>query len=513
MDRIFGIDLGTTNSVIAHTDPNGMTEVIAGKEGDRILPSVVYYPKGDGDPVVGKRAKARSVIEPDRVARLFKRGMGERTFLPDEQPFMIDGKVKSPEELSALVLRKLAQMAEDYYGEPVRRAVITVPAYFGDAEREATKIAGQLAGLEVQRVVNEPTAAAFAHGFDRPGEPGRILVFDLGGGTFDVTIMDLGTDGSMTIIGTGGDRALGGMDFDQLIVDEMAKLASQSGLDLTADLQAEQDAYLKAEELKKELSELDSSEALISVGGKPLDFQLSRSQFEGLLKERLQAVEDITIHTMETAGTQAAEITKVLMTGGSSRIPAFQQLLARITGRQPTFSRSLDEDVARGAAILATKESGELDPRTLLAAIPPPRDVLSHGLGITAINPETRALYNSVIIPAQTPVPADDYEEMYETFEEGQTRVDVKFNEGDDDNLDFVTELGRGPADFGRRVRQGYPLRVVISATNEGRLTLRAYDGETKAELRKIEIVYPTILSGADKRAAEAEMARIRRVG
>jgi hypothetical protein len=139
--------------------------------------------------------------------------------------------------------------------------------------------------------------------------------------------------------------------------------------------------------------------------------------------------------------------------------------------------------------------------------------VLSHGLGITAVNPETRALYNSVIIPAQTPVPADDYEEMYETFEEGQTQVDVKFNEGDDDNLDFVTELGRGPADFGRRVRQGYPLRVVISATNEGRLTLRAYDGETKAELRKIEIVYPNILSGVDKRAAEAEMAKIRRVG
>ena len=268
MDRIFGIDLGTTNSVIAHTDPNGMTEVIAGKDGDRIVPSVVYFPKGGGDPIVGKRAKERAVIEPDRVAKLFKRGMGERTFLPGEQPFVVDGKAWSPEELSALVLRKLAQMAADYYGEPARRAIVTVPAYFGDAEREATKTAGELAGLDVLRVLNEPTAAAFAHGFDRPGEPGRILVFDLGGGTFDVTIMDLGNDGSMNVVGTGGDRELGGMDFDKLIVDEMAKMARQASLDLAADLQAEQDAYLKAEEIKKELSDLDEAMKPITAAGR-----------------------------------------------------------------------------------------------------------------------------------------------------------------------------------------------------------------------------------------------------
>ena len=510
MDRIFGIDLGTTNSVIAHTDPNGMTEVIAGKDGDRIVPSVVYFPKGGGDPIVGKRAKERAVIEPDRVAKLFKRGMGERTFLPGEQPFVVDGKAWSPEELSALVLRKLAQMAADYYGEPARRAIVTVPAYFGDAEREATKTAGELAGLDVLRVLNEPTAAAFAHGLDRPGEPGRILVFDLGGGTFDVTIMDLGNDGSMNVVGTGGDRELGGMDFDKLIVDEMAKMARQANLDLAADLQAEQDAYLKAEEIKKELSDLDEAMKPITAAGRPLAFELTRSSFEGLLKEKLQAVEDITLHTIETAGTQPSEITKVLMTGGSSRIPAFQKLLAQITCRQPTFSRSLDEDVARGAAILATKEGGELDPRAQLASIPAPKDVLSHGLGITALNPDTMALYNSIIIPAQTPVPAENYEEMYETVEEGQTRIDVKFNEGDEEDLEFVTELGRGPANFGRAVPKGYPIRVVISCTKEGTLTLRAFDGNSGAELRKIEKVYPNILSAEEKRAALSDMARIR---
>ena len=219
MERIFGIDLGTTNSVIAYTDPTGTTEVIAGQDGNRIVPSVVYFGK-DGTQLVGTSARQRAIIEPERVAMLFKRGMGEKTFLDDEQPFVVDGKTWSPEELSASVLKKLALTAQDRFGEPVRKVVITVPAYFGDNERAATKSAGEIAGLEVLHIVNEPTAAAIAHGLDN-ASTGRILVFDLGGGTFDVTVMEVAPDGGMKVLATGGDRRLGGMDFDNLILDKM----------------------------------------------------------------------------------------------------------------------------------------------------------------------------------------------------------------------------------------------------------------------------------------------------
>jgi molecular chaperone DnaK len=493
MQRIFGIDLGTTNSVIAYTDPSGTTEVIAGQDGNRIVPSVVYFGK-DGTQLVGTSARQRAIIEPERVAMLFKRGMGEKTFLDNEEPFVVDGRTWSPEELSASVLKKLALMAAERFGEPVRQVVITVPAYFGDNERAATKSAGEIAGLEVVHVVNEPTAAAIAHGLDS-ASTGRILVFDLGGGTFDVTVMEAGPDGKMTVLATGGDRRLGGMDFDNLILAKMNDTARKGGLDIETEAWARQDAYGKAEALKKELSSLEAGTASLTGSGRPLPFELTRAQFEKLIKDKVTRTEDTTIYTLETAGLKASDVGTVLMVGGSSRIPAFQQMLERVFGRAPVFSRNLDEDVARGAAMLGAKEGRDLDPRSVLGRMPRPVDVSSHGLGVTALN-DQREEQNFIIIPAQSPVPAEG-DGTFATVEEGQTQVEIKLNEGDDEDLEFVKEIAKGTGRFGRPVPMGHPITTKITLTADGMIELNAYDGESGAFLCKLSVERPGNLSQA----------------
>jgi molecular chaperone DnaK len=503
MERIFGIDLGTTNSVIAYTDPTGTTEVIAGQDGNRIVPSVIYFGK-DGAQLVGTSARQRAIIEPERVAMLFKRGMGEKTFLDNEQAFVVDGRTWSPEELSASVLKKLALMAQERFGEPVRKVVITVPAYFGDNERAATKSAGEIAGLNVLHIVNEPTAAAIAHGLDT-ASTGRILVFDLGGGTFDVTVMEVAPDGSMKVLATDGDRRLGGMDFDNLILGKMMAAARESGLDIETEPWARQDAYAKAEALKKELSTLESGTASLTGSGRPLAFELTRAQFEKLIKDKVTATEDTTVYTLETAGLKPSDIGTVLMVGGSSRIPAFQRMLGRVFGKPPVFSRNLDEDVARGAAMLGAKEGQDLDPRTVLAKMAKPVDVCSHALGVTALNDE-KMLRNSIIIEAQTPVPAHG-EDSFSTVEEGQTRVDIKLNEGDDEDLEYVKQIAKGAGRFGRAVRQGYPITIKIDYNRDGLIELNAYDGETEAFLCNLKVERPGNLSSAQV-ANATEIAR-----
>jgi len=505
-DRIFGIDLGTTSSVIAYTDPTGATEVIAGQDGNRIVPSVVYFGR-DGTQLVGTSARQRAIIEPERVATQFKRGMGEKTFLDDGQPFVVDRKAWSPEELSASVLKKLALIAQDRFGEPVRKVVITVPAYFGDNERAATKAAGEIAGLEVVHIVNEPTAAAIAHGLDN-ASTGRILVFDLGGGTFDVTVMEVVADDSMKVLATGGDRRLGGMDFDNLILDAMTAAARQGGLDIATEPWGRQDAYSKAEALKKELSTLETASTSLTGDGRQVPFELSRAQFEELIKSKVTAIEDTTLYTLETAGLQPSDIDTVLMVGGSSRIPAFQRMLERVFGKSPVFSRNLDEDVARGAAMLGAKEGSDLDPRSVLARMPKPVDVCSHGLGVSALN-DDRVMQNVIIIEAQSPVPAHG-EDTFNTVEEGQTQVEIKLNEGDEEDLEFVKQIAKGIGRFGRPVPKGYPITVKIDYTRAGLIELNAYDGETGSFLCKLEVERPGNLSTTQVASATALYLRTR---
>ncbi len=507
MDRIFGIDLGTTNSVIAYTDPHGTTEVIAGQDGNRIVPSVVYFPK-DGDPIVGSRAREQAILEPDRVGKLFKRGMGNRTFLPDEKPFVVDGKTWAPEALSALVLRKLAKTAEDMYGDPVRRVVITVPAYFGEVERAATKAAGEIAGLEVVRIVNEPTAAAVAHGLDRPGEVGRILVFDLGGGTFDVTIMDIPDQGPMQVLGVGGDRELGGMDFDELVLGRMISTAREGGLDIETEPWARQQAYLQAEDIKKELSFAEIAGRSLTGSGRPHRFDLSRGEFESLLANKLREVEDTTIYTLENADLRPSDLRMVLMVGGSSRIPAFQRLLKKILGHEPTLTRNVDEDVARGAAILAAKEGGDLDPRTRLAQMARPIDVLSHGLGVTSTERKTRHQTNSIILEVNQTIPADG-SSMFETIDEDQTGIEIDLNEGEDEDLAFVRQIERGSGEFRRSVPLGYPIKIDLHVTLDGMVRLFAFDGVTNERIGEMEVHRPSILSKAEQEQVRRDIARM----
>jgi len=503
MDRIFGIDLGTTNSVIAYTDPTGTTEVIAGQDGNRIVPSVVYFGK-DTAMLVGDKARRRAVSEPERIAMLFKRGMGEQTFLDNEEPFVVDGKTWSPEELSATVLKKLAAMAQERFGEPARKVVITVPAYFGDNERAATKSAGEIAGLEVVRIVNEPTAAAVAHGLESR-QSGKILVFDLGGGTFDVTVMEVGAAGGMQVLATGGDRKLGGMDFDNAIVEKMNAVARQGGLDIETEAWARQDAYDKAEALKKDLSALESAGTSLTGSGRPLPFDLTRAEFEKLIRDRVTATEDTTRYTLEEAGLEPSDIGTVLMVGGSSRIPVFQEMLQRVFGKPPVFSRNLDEDVARGAAMLGAKEGTDLDPRSELGRIPKPIDVCSHGLGVSALNSERR-MQNFVIIPAQTSVPAHG-QDTFNTVEEGQTQVEIKMNEGDEEDLDDVKEIAKGVGKLGRPVPIDHPITVKIDVI-EGMIELNAYDGVTDVHLCKLEVQRPGNLNTMQRSSARQELAR-----
>lgn len=498
-----GIDLGTTNSVVAWTDENGLTVTLASREGGRIIPSTVYFPE-KGDLVVGDRAKAMAAVEPERVASLFKRGMGGHTHLEDGKPFVVDGKEWRPEELSSLVLRKLKAIAEEHLGHPVTDAVITVPAYFGEGERAATRDAAELAGLTPLRILNEPTAAAIAHGLDAATDGKKLLVFDLGGGTFDVTIMQVSTGSEMEVLATDGDRRLGGADFDSAILKLMQRFGQGAGVDPLAEPWMRQDAREKAEEMKKEISSAESSIRNLSTGGRPLAFTLTRQEFEAAIEDHITDVADTVERTLAEAALSVQDIDIVLMVGGSSRIPAFKAVLRDLLQREPTFTRNLDEDVARGAAMLAAKLTGSIDPRTDLAQMPLPQDIASHGLGITVVDfadDGSRVRRNSLIIKAGQPIPAFG-EEIFITLEDGQEGIAIELNEGNEEDLNFVRALATGQAEFGRQVRQGYPTRIRVAYTADQIVELHAFDGETGTLIGEMRVNREGALSQAEKAKA-----------
>lgn len=499
---IIGIDLGTSNSAVAVTDSMGITTTIAGRDGARIVPSAVYF-EPSGEVVVGTRARSMAVMEPARVAMLFKRGMGEPTFLADGSDFSVDGRVWRPEELSSLVLKKMKTMAEEAYNEPVTGAIVTVPAYFGELERAATRDAAELAGLPLIRIINEPTAAAIAHGLDGDSRGKTILVFDLGGGTFDVTVMRVEHDGQMTVIKSDGDQKLGGADFDAIILEKMAaQVQSAIGVDILSEDWMYADAKEKAEEIKKELSTTASVSRPVQTGARPFMFTLTRGEFEAALEDTLEDVSDTVEVTLNGAGVSASDIDTILMVGGSARIPAFTQLLRNIFGKEPTFSTNLDEDVARGASILATKLSGTADYRSELAALSVPTDVASHGLGITTVDDYGNDV-NSVIISAGTQVPATNRETFY-AVEDGQTGVHLRINEGDEEDVNYCRQLGEGYAEFGRPVRKGYPIIISIAYTEEQIVDVQAYDGETNAHIGQVRLKREGAMSDDQRRSARA---------
>lgn len=482
MAKTIGIDLGTTNSVVAVME-GGKPTVIANAEGSRTTPSIVGFSK-TGERLVGQLAKRQAILNPDKTVISIKRHMGE------DFKKNIDGKDYTPQEISAMILRKLADDASSYLGEKVTSAVITVPAYFNDAQRQATKDAGKIAGLDVLRIVNEPTAAALAYGLEKE-KTERVLVFDLGGGTFDVSILEIG-DGVHEVLSTSGDTHLGGDDFDQKIIDWMAEeFKKQEGIDLRSDKQAMQRLKEAAEKAKCELSSVVETNINLPFitadanGPKHLDLQLSRAKFEELSHDLLERCKTPVEQAIKDAGISKGEIDEVVLVGGSTRIPAVQALVKEYTGKDPNQSVNPDEVVAVGAAVQAGVLAGEVKDIVLL-------DVTPLTLGI-----ETLGGVLTPLVPRNTTIPVSK-SQVFSTADDNQTAVDIHVLQGERPMAGDNKSLGMFRLDGIPPAMKGMPqIEVTFDIDANGIVNVTAKDKATNKE-QKITITNSSNLSETD---------------
>ena len=491
MSKIIGIDLGTTNSCVAVME-GGQPVVIANAEGSRTTPSVVAFTK-DGERLIGQVAKRQAVTNPDRTVISIKREMGT------SYKVNIDGKQYTPQDISAMVLSKMKETAESYLGEKVTQAVITVPAYFNDSQRQATKDAGRIAGLEVLRIINEPTAASLAYGLDKE-ENQKILVYDLGGGTFDVSILDIG-DGVFEVLSTNGNTRLGGDDFDQRIIDYVAEqFKKENGIDLKQDKIACQRLKEAAEKAKIELSGTTTANINLpfitadATGPKHLDVTLTRAKFDELTRDLVDATVEPMRKALKDAGLNVDQINKVILVGGSTRIPAVQEAVKKVTGKDPFKGINPDECVAIGAAIQGGVLGGEVKDVLLLDVTP-----LSLGL-------ETEGHIFTRLIDRNTTIPTSK-SQVFSTAADGQTTVEIHVLQGERQMAYDNKTLGRfqltGIAPAPRGVPQ---IEVTFSIDNNGIVNVSAKDKATGHE-QQITITASTNLSEEEinQRVKEAE--------
>ena len=457
-----GIDLGTTNSCAA-TVEGGRPVIVPNAEGERTTPSVIAFSK-EGERLVGTIACRQAAVNPDRTIESVKRRMGS------DWRANIDGKPYSPQELSAMILRKLRRDAEAFLGQDVTQAVITVPAYFDDAQRQATKDAGKIAGLEVLRIINEPTAAALAYGLDKTNKDEKILVFDLGGGTFDVSILELG-DGVFEVASTAGDNHLGGDDWDQRIIDWMAdKFQAENGIDLRQDKMALQRLKEAAEKAKMELS--STTQANINLpfitadasGPKHLDYTLTRAEFERITKDLLDRVKKPVEQALKDAGLKTGDIDEVILVGGSTRMPAVQDLVKKLTGKEPNMSVNPDEVVAMGAAVQGGVLAGDVEGILLL-------DVTPLSLGV-----ETMGGVMTKMIERNTTIPTRKTE-IYSTASDNQTSVEVHVLQGERQMASDNKTLGKFQLTGIPAARRGVPqIEVTFDIDANGIVNVSAKD-------------------------------------